>query len=92
MTDAIQPPPNGTVYAGPVVFDNAHPISLMAGPCAMESRDHAMMMAEALKRISEELGIGLVFKTSFDKANRTSLNAGRGIGLDKAMQVFAEIK
>ena len=92
MNEHISPPPNPTVSAGLVVFNNAKPISLMAGSCAMESRDHAMMMAEALKSISEKLGIGLVFKTSFDKANRTSLNAGRGVGLNNAMQVFSEIK
>lgn len=92
MTDTIQPPPNATVHADGVIFDNSKPISLIAGPCAMESRDHAMMMAEALKEVSERLGIGLVFKTSFDKANRTSLSAGRGIGLQNAMQVYAQIK
>ncbi|MEM9999335.1 MAG: 3-deoxy-8-phosphooctulonate synthase [Pseudomonadota bacterium] len=92
MTDAIAPPPAASVHAGDVVFDNSKPISLIAGPCAMESRDHALMMAGALKEIANRLGIGLVFKTSYDKANRTSLNAGRGIGLDKAMDVFAEIK
>ncbi|MEO1702150.1 MAG: 3-deoxy-8-phosphooctulonate synthase [Pseudomonadota bacterium] len=92
MTDTIQPPPNATVHADGVIFDNSKPISLIAGPCAMESRDHAMMMAEALKEVSERLGIGLVFKTSFDKANRTSLSGGRGIGLQNAMQVYAQIK
>ncbi|MEM1378298.1 MAG: 3-deoxy-8-phosphooctulonate synthase [Pseudomonadota bacterium] len=92
MTEAISPPPAASVKAGGIVFDNGKPISLLAGPCAMESRDHAMFMAEALKGISERLGIGLVFKSSFDKANRTSLNAGRGIGLAKALEVFAEVK
>ncbi|MEO0544353.1 MAG: 3-deoxy-8-phosphooctulonate synthase [Pseudomonadota bacterium] len=92
MTDTIQPPANNTVHVTDVAFDNNKPISLLAGPCAMENRDHAMMMAEALKEISERLNIGLVFKTSFDKANRTSLNAGRGVGLETAMKVFAEIK
>ncbi|MEL6920542.1 MAG: 3-deoxy-8-phosphooctulonate synthase [Pseudomonadota bacterium] len=92
MTEAISPPPSATVSIGSATFNNTKPIALLAGPCAMESRDHAMFMASALKEISDRLGIGLVFKTSYDKANRTSLNAGRGIGLSKAMDVFGEIK
>ncbi|MEO1745808.1 MAG: 3-deoxy-8-phosphooctulonate synthase [Pseudomonadota bacterium] len=93
MTEAlISPPPSARVAAGNVVFDNAAPLSLIAGPCAMESREHAMEMASALKEIATRVGIGLVFKTSYDKANRTSLGAGRGIGLSAAMEVFAEIK
>ncbi|MEL6435945.1 MAG: 3-deoxy-8-phosphooctulonate synthase [Pseudomonadota bacterium] len=93
MTEAlISPPPSARVVAGNVVFDNAAPLSLIAGPCAMESREHAMEMASALKEIATRVGIGLVFKTSYDKANRTSLGAGRGIGLSAAMEVFAEIK
>lgn len=71
---------------------NEHPFFLIAGPCQMESRDHAMMMAEKLCTITEKLSIPFIYKSSFDKANRTSLNAKRGIGLDKAMQVFEEIK
>ncbi|MBV6658980.1 MAG: 3-deoxy-8-phosphooctulonate synthase [Devosiaceae bacterium] len=83
---------NASVAVGQAVFDNAAPFSLIAGPCAMESREHALFMAGALKELSETLGIGLVFKSSYDKANRTSLGAGRGIGLEKAMAVFEEIK
>lgn len=75
-----------------VVFGNDLPFALIAGPCQMESRDHAMMMAENLVKICERLGIPLVFKTSYDKANRTSASAQRGIGLEGAMPVFEEIK
>jgi len=80
------------VSAGSVRFGNHLPLSLIAGPCAMESRDHALFMAAALKEISEKLGIGLVFKASFDKANRTSGAGKRGIGLEKALPIFQEIK
>ncbi len=80
------------VSAGSVPFGNHLPFALMAGPCAMESRDHALFMAAALHEITQKLGIGLVFKASFDKANRTSSKGRRGIGLSKAMDVFAEIK
>lgn len=75
-----------------VVFGNDLPFALIAGPCQMESRDHAMMMAENLVKICERLNIPLVFKTSYDKANRTSASAQRGIGLEGAMPVFEEIK
>lgn len=84
--------PNAIVQAGDVKFGNHLPLSIIAGPCAMESREHALEMAAALKEICNDLGIGLVFKTSYDKANRTSLSAKRGVGLSKAMDVFAEIK
>ena len=77
---------------GKVAFANAAPIALFAGPCQMESRAHALEMARALREICQRLGIGLVYKSSFDKANRTSLSSARGIGLDAAMDVFAEIK
>lgn len=80
------------VRVGSVVFGNHKPLSLIAGPCAMESRDHALFMAAALKEISERLGIGLVFKSSFDKANRTSGKGARGLGFKKALPIFAEIK
>jgi 2-dehydro-3-deoxyphosphooctonate aldolase (KDO 8-P synthase) len=83
---------NSTVTVGQVLFGNRLPLSLIAGPCQMESRDHAMMMAEALKEIAERLKIGLVYKTSFDKANRTSLTGKRGMGLEKSLVVFEEIK
>ena len=84
--------PNSVVSAGSVTFGNHLPLSILAGPCQMESRDHALEMASALKEISDKLGIGIVYKSSFDKANRTSLSSARGIGLDKALPIFAEIK
>jgi 2-dehydro-3-deoxyphosphooctonate aldolase (KDO 8-P synthase) len=74
-----------------VRFGNALPLSLIAGPCQMESREHAFMMAGRLKEICERLGIGLVYKSSFDKANRTSLKGRRGLGLEKSLAVFADI-
>lgn len=80
------------VTVGSVRFGNALPLSIIAGPCAMESREHALEMASALKEISTRLGIGLVYKSSFDKANRTSGSAARGIGISRAMEIFAEIK
>lgn len=80
------------VKVGNVTFGNDLPFVLLAGPCQMESRDHAMMMAEKLTKITKKLGIGLVYKTSFDKANRTSVNSQRGIGLEGARPVFEEIK
>ncbi len=78
--------------ASQVVFSNAGKLSLIAGPCQMESRDHAFMIAGVLKELCDKLGIGLVYKSSFDKANRTSLSAQRGIGLDTALEVFADLK
>src|SRR5215470_9577198 len=77
---------------GGVRFGNALPLALIAGPCALESRDHALEMASALKEIAARVGLGLVYKTSFDKANRTSAQSGRGIGLDAALPIFAEIR
>jgi len=71
---------------------NNLPLTLIAGPCAMESRDHAIETATALKELTEDLGIGLIYKTSFDKANRTSASSARGIGLDEALPIFAEIR
>ncbi|MDY8109153.1 3-deoxy-8-phosphooctulonate synthase [Fulvimarina sp. 2208YS6-2-32] len=83
---------NHSVAAASVSFCNTAPFALMAGPCQMESRDHAMMIAERMKRITGDLGIGYVFKASFDKANRTSLKGKRGIGLSEALPVFEEIR
>jgi 2-dehydro-3-deoxyphosphooctonate aldolase (KDO 8-P synthase) len=84
--------PNTVVTVGKATFANDRPIAVFAGPCQMESRAHALEMASALKEIAERLGIGLVYKTSFDKANRTSLKGKRGIGVDSALAVFAEIR
>ncbi|WP_442577533.1 3-deoxy-8-phosphooctulonate synthase [Mesorhizobium sp. ASY16-5R] len=80
--------PNPIVAVGNVSFDNAAPLALIAGPCQLESRQHAFDMAGSLKELCGRLGIGLVYKTSYDKANRTSLDATRGAGLDAAMPVF----
>src|SRR6201989_285523 len=80
------------VAAGSVKFGNDLPISIIAGPCQLESRAHALEVASALKEIATRLKIGLVYKTSFDKANRTSASAARGIGLQEALPVFAEIR
>jgi 2-dehydro-3-deoxyphosphooctonate aldolase (KDO 8-P synthase) len=84
--------PRAHVTIGPVRFGNDLPIAVFAGPCQMESRAHALEMAAALKEICGRLGVGLVYKSSFDKANRTSLTGKRGIGLDEALPVFAEIR
>ena len=80
------------VTVGQVRFGNALPISVIAGPCQLESRAHALEVANALKEIAARLNIGLVYKTSFDKANRTSASAARGIGLKEALPIFAEIR
>ena len=89
-------PTNSEVVVGDgtakTVFSNFKRFALIAGPCQMESRDHAFMIAGQLSEICRELGIGLVYKSSYDKANRTSLSAERGIGLEKAMEVFADLK
>lgn len=87
MTEA-----NREVAVGNVTFSNDAAISLIAGPCALESRDHALECAAAIKEITEKVGIASVYKTSFDKANRTSLSGGRGMGLEQALPIFAEIK
>ncbi len=92
MTIRIEPPPNPVVAIGDARFGNALPLALIAGPCALESRAHALEMALALKEIAQRLGIGLVYKTSFDKANRTSAKSARGIGLDGALPIFAEVR
>jgi len=84
--------PNAEVTVGGVKFGNALPFALIAGPCALESRAHALEMASALKEIAGKFGLGLVYKTSFDKANRTSLGSPRGLGLDAALNIFAEIR
>ena len=83
---------NSTVVVGDVRFGNALRLALIAGPCALESRAHAFEMATALKEIAARVGIGLVYKTSFDKANRTSASSARGIGLEQALPIFSEIR
>ena len=88
----VEPAPNSVVTIGQTRFGNALPLTLIAGPCALESRAHALEMAAGLKEIAARLGIGLVYKTSFDKANRTSGRSARGLGLDSALPIFAEIR
>lgn len=80
------------VTAGNVTFGNDLPLTLIAGPCQLESREHAFMMAGTLKEICHSLGIGLIYKTSYDKANRTSIATQRGLGLEKSLDVFKDIK
>ena len=84
--------PNSAVSVGDARFGNALPLALIAGPCAMESRAHALEVASALKEIAGRLKIGLVYKSSFDKANRTSGGSARGVGMKAALPVFAEIR
>jgi 2-dehydro-3-deoxyphosphooctonate aldolase (KDO 8-P synthase) len=84
--------PNAVVKAGRVEFGNALPLSIIAGPCQLESRAHALEMASALKEIAAKAGVGLVYKTSFDKANRTSAGGKRGMGLEGSLPIFAEIR
>src|SRR5256886_9230722 len=84
--------PNPVVTIGSVRFGNALPLALIAGPCALESRAHALEMASALKEIAARVRIGLVYKTSFDKANRSNAQSARGIGLTAALPIFAEIR
>jgi len=84
--------PNRHVEVGNAVFSNDLPLTLIAGPCQLESRQHAFDMAGSLKELTEKLGIGFVYKTSFDKANRTSLSGQRGAGLEAALPVFADLR
>lgn len=81
-----------TVSLPGIDISNKMPIILIAGPCQIESRDHAMLCAEQIFRISEKLQIGTIFKSSFDKANRSSISGVRGIGLSKAVEIFSELK
>ncbi|MEC9472588.1 MAG: 3-deoxy-8-phosphooctulonate synthase, partial [Pseudomonadota bacterium] len=87
MTEA-----NRVVSVGNVIFSNDAPFSLIAGPCQLESREHALECAAAIKEITDRLGIGVIYKTSYDKANRTSLAGKRGVGMEEAMPIFAEVK
>jgi 2-dehydro-3-deoxyphosphooctonate aldolase (KDO 8-P synthase) len=84
--------PKSSVAIGDVAFGNDLPLAVIAGPCVLESRAHALEMASALREICARVGVGLVFKTSFDKANRTSATGARGTGLNDALPVFAEIR
>jgi 2-dehydro-3-deoxyphosphooctonate aldolase (KDO 8-P synthase) len=99
QTDAIKPvaAPNATVVintpnGGEVKIGNQQKLTVIAGPCQLESRQHALETAHALKEMARRLGMGLIYKTSFDKANRTSISTQRGIGLEQALDIFAEIR
>jgi 2-dehydro-3-deoxyphosphooctonate aldolase (KDO 8-P synthase) len=92
MNKPVEHAPNPIVAVGNARFGNVLPLALIAGPCALESRDHALEMASALTEIAGRLKLGLVYKTSFDKANRTSARSNRGLGLDRALPIFAEIR
>lgn len=76
-----------TVEVGSLAISNAHPLTLIAGPCQLESLDHALMIAEALKTATAAVGAGLIFKASYDKANRTSLGGRRGLGRDAGLAI-----
>src|ERR1700739_2746805 len=89
---AMTAKPNPVVTIGAAKFGNALPLALIAGPCALESRAHALETAAALREIAGKLKLGFVYKTSFDKANRTSSTSARGMGLDAALPVFAELR
>lgn len=80
------------VQVGDLTIGNNMPFVLIAGPCAMESRDHALEMASALSELCLALGLGFIYKSSFDKGNRTAVNSPRGIGLSKALEVFCEVR
>ena len=92
MDDRLKSGPNAVVAVGSTRFGNRLPLALIAGPCALESRAHALEVAGALKEIAARLRLGFVYKTSFDKANRTSHASARGLGLDAALPIFAEIR
>jgi 2-dehydro-3-deoxyphosphooctonate aldolase (KDO 8-P synthase) len=92
MTVANSSGPNSSVIVGNVTFANDAPLALIAGPCQLETRQHAYDIAGSLKEICASLGVGLVYKTSFDKANRTSLSGKRGAGLEAALPIFADLR
>jgi 2-dehydro-3-deoxyphosphooctonate aldolase (KDO 8-P synthase) len=92
MNEAMKPVPSSLVTAGKAKFGNDLPLALIAGPCLLESRAHALETAMALKEITDRLNLGLVYKSSFDKANRTSAGSARGLGLNQALPIFAEIR
>jgi 2-dehydro-3-deoxyphosphooctonate aldolase (KDO 8-P synthase) len=89
---AARPGPNPAPRVGAIEISNAGPLVAFAGPCALESRAHALEMASALREIAARLNLGLIYKTSFDKANRTSVSGVRGLGLKEALPIFAEIR
>src|SRR3954469_18462110 len=92
MTVHAPTQPNAVIRAGNVEIGNAKKLAIIAGPCQLESRAHAFDMAGALKEACDAVGVGLIYKTSFDKANRTSAATARGIGLENARPIFANIR
>jgi 2-dehydro-3-deoxyphosphooctonate aldolase (KDO 8-P synthase) len=92
LQNPVRPAPNARVAIGNIGFGNAETLAIIAGPCQLESRAHALEMASALKEMAAKAGVGLVYKTSFDKANRTSGSGARGLGLKASLPVFAEIR
>lgn len=84
--------PQNIIKIGDINISNELPFILISGPCQVESRDHALMTAEKLAKITDKLGIPFIYKSSFDKANRTSIKSQRGLGLDKTLPIFEEIK
>lgn len=92
MPDSAKTPTAGRMTAGPVTMGNDLPLAIIAGPCQLESRDHAMEMASAIREIGERTGVPMIYKSSFDKANRTSLKGQRGLGLEKSLAVFEEVR
>src|ERR1700749_4131495 len=89
---STQPVQSRHVHIGNVTLGNDRPLALIAGPCALESRAHALEMSHALVELTARLGIGLIYKTSFDKANRTSLSSVRGLGLEESLPILAEVR
>ena len=83
---------NSEINIGDIKISNQAPLTLIAGPCQMESRDHAFEIAGRMQEICKNLGIGLIYKSSFDKANRTSIDGERGAGLEKTMEIFADLR
>ena len=83
---------NKLVKCGKLSISNTSPFTLIAGPCQLENEKHELDVAGQLKKITEKIGIGLIYKTSFDKANRTSLMGKRGVGLEKSLPVFDKIR
>ncbi|WP_417513496.1 3-deoxy-8-phosphooctulonate synthase [Minwuia sp.] len=92
MPDSAKTPAPGRMTAGSVTMGNDLPLVIIAGPCQLESRDHAIEMATAIREIGARTGVQMIYKSSFDKANRTSLKGARGLGLEKSLAVFEEIR
>ena len=84
--------PHRHVHIGNLTLGNDRPLAVIAGPCALESRAHALEMSHALVELTGKLGLGLIYKTSFDKANRTSIDSARGLGLEASLPILAEVR